>query len=561
MNTAGAAPEGASIGRDPETRVRETVDAHVSRSLAWACLLLGVACCSLLVVNVGQWLAGGELRQEAIPAPSLLLPFCALGSILARRGRLAGAALYGFYLVGCTIPTLAMLINSRSDPMEAREAIDITIWLWPFCITATVLTLDRALSHWTALLGAAQYAGIHALALSVQGEPSLGSVREIELVDGVIRVAALLVIGVVAGQANHSARATIVALVEEEERTRVALLARVRAEERGRAASAFLARMSHELKTPLNVILGSAQFLQLRGHLEGAGREQIEAVLLSGRHLLSLVEDLLDQGRISSGGELVIRPQRVELDLLASELEQMLREQADRRGLALRIEREPAAPALMHVDPQRLRQILLNLLVNALKFTEQGEVTLRIRAISRPDEVVFEVRDSGHGIPAQALERIFEPFAQLDPSTDGTGLGLSIARALARAMGGELEVESTIGSGSCFRLTLPAGAAPGPLAEARGPARSPLERGGSAPAELELVRIPEAVRTRLRQWAERGNMSKLRQAALEVAAEDPALAPLCKALCACADDFDDARALQLLEGSTAARPSSGSTGP
>jgi signal transduction histidine kinase len=314
----------------------------------------------------------------------------------------------------------------------------------------------------------------------------------------------------------------------------------MRAEERGRAASAFLARMSHELKTPLNVILGNAQLLQRRESLEGAPKAQVEAILLSGQHLASLVEDLLEQGRISAGGSPAIRPQRVELDLLLTELEHMLRERADERGLALRIEREPSAPALLHVDPRRLRQILLNLLVNALKFTEAGEVSLRARAASRPGDVVFEVRDSGYGIAAEALEQIFEPFSQLGPSEDGAsgaGLGLSIARALARAMGGELAVESAPGEGSCFRLTLPVG-------EVRGP-----------PAvELDAVHIPEAVRTRLRHWAERGNMSKLRQAAQEAEAEDPSLAPLCKALRACADAFDDARALELLEAAATTEP-------
>src|SRR5262249_39359079 len=153
-------------------------------------------------------------------------------------------------------------------------------------------------------------------------------------------VAALLVIGVVAGQANHLARATIAALVEEEERARAELLARIRAEERGRAASSFLARMSHELKTPLNVILRNAQLLRLPGSLEGARREQVEAIVLGGQHLSSLVEDLLDQGRISSGGSLVIRPRRVELDPLLREIERMLSERAAGRGLVLRIERE-----------------------------------------------------------------------------------------------------------------------------------------------------------------------------------------------------------------------------
>jgi hypothetical protein len=163
---------------------------------------------------------------------------------------------------------------------------------------------------------------------------------------------------------------------------------------------------------------------------------------------------------------------------------------------------------------------------------------------------VLQVRDSGHGIATEDLERIFEPFSQAGPSVDGAsgaGLGLSIARALALAMGGRLEVESTPGAGSCFRLTLPASAAVEPSGDELGPALAPVALASSVAATLEPVRIPAEVRTRLRRWAERGNMSRLRQASLEAAAEDPALTPLCDALCACADAFDDARALALLE--------------
>lgn len=528
------------IGDDPEIRVARALQRRVEQTLALTFLVLAVASCVVLGGNVGLWILGAELRVDTLPVPALLLPFSAGGWLLARRGRLSRAVQHAWFLLGATIPIVALLINLRRDPLEAVQAADITIWLYPFCIVATVLTLDRRLSHWTAVWCAAQYAVIHGLAVAAgQGD--------MQPADGLVRVVALLMVGFAAGHANHLARETIGKLVDEEQRSQEARMAAIRAEERGKAAAEFLARMSHELKTPLHIILGNAELLLARADLGGELRSQIEAARLSGRHLLGLVEALLDQGKLSSGRPLELAPRSVDLDPLLAQLETMLKETAVARGLALRIERDGSAPDRIWADPLRLRQVLLNLLDNALKYTDRGEVGLRVSA-GGPGELRFEVHDTGPGIPAEDQEQLFEPFyrgATATAASSGVGLGLSIVRALVSAMGGRLELQSDPGKGSRFLVTLP-GAEGTPLESA--PKRVAASDEPSSPPDA--IQLPEALRATLLHWAERGNMAELRRAALEAAASDPALEPLCDQLRAAADAFDDDACLRLLHHST-----------
>jgi signal transduction histidine kinase len=515
---------------DSENRVARAIQRRVEQTLALGFLVLAVASCVVLGGNVGLWLLGEELRVDAIPVPAILLPFSAVGWLLARRGGLSRAAQHVWFLLGATVPTIALLVNLQHDPLEAVQAADITIWLYPFCIVATVFTLDRRLSHWTAAWCATQYAVIHGLA----GQD------EIQPADGLIRVVALLLVGFAAGHANQLARETIVKLVDEEQRSSEARMAAIRAEERGKAAAEFLARMSHELKTPLHVILGNAELLLARGDLGDEQRNRIEAAMLSGRHLLGLVEALLDQGKLSSGRTLELSPRLVELDPLLAQIEIMLRQTAVARGLRLRIERDPSAPDRIRADPLRLRQVLLNLLDNGLKYTDSGEVGLLV-TVGEPGELRFEVHDTGPGIPPGEQDRLFEPFYRGATSTNasgGVGLGLSIARALVTAMGGRLDLWSELGKGSRFLITLP-GAEGMALQGPAVPERPPL-------ADPAAVKLPEALRSTFLHWAERGNMAELRRAAIEAAASDPALGPFCDQLRAAADAFDDDACLRLL---------------
>lgn len=231
--------------------------------------------------------------------------------------------------------------------------------------------------------------------------------------------------------------------------------ARERAEEAWRSKSEFLAAISHEMRTPLNSVLGFSELLRL----ELAGNEMAEyanTIYSSGRHLLAMFNDLLDLSKLDAR-RLVLHPEDLDLAQLCGDVWAACSAEARRKGLEGRLFLHPDLPPRIVADPVRLRQILNNLLGNALKFTDQGEVSLAVRMIE--GMLYFEVADTGPGIPAECHERIFERFAQAGHgagrNAEGTGLGLAIARELASEMGGFIQLESTPGQGSRFMLVLP----------------------------------------------------------------------------------------------------------
>jgi len=246
-------------------------------------------------------------------------------------------------------------------------------------------------------------------------------------------------------QAEHAAR------MEAEE-------ARARADEANRAKTEFLAVMSHELRTPLNAIAGYAELLEIgiHGALNDSQREAIARIQRSERHLLGLINDVLNFAKIEAGHvDIDTGPVPVHETLAA--LEALVAPQLRAKYLEYAYKPGPS-DLTMQADPEKVRQILLNLLSNAIKFSEPGGV-IGVSADGEDGVVRLRVRDSGAGIPADKLDRIFEPFVQLRPGRtrthEGTGLGLAISRDLARAMHGEIAVESTVGVGSIFTLTLP----------------------------------------------------------------------------------------------------------
>ncbi|MBI5335081.1 MAG: response regulator [Burkholderiales bacterium] len=287
-------------------------------------------------------------------------------------------------------------------------------------------------------------------------------------------------------------------------------------EQANRYKSEFLANMSHELRTPLNSSLILAKLLadNRNGNLTPDQVRYAESILSANNDLLTLINDILDLAKIESG-HADTQIEAVALETLLARLQDTFAPIAADRGLGFSIDVEPAAPATLVTDPQRLLQILRNLLSNAFKFTEAGEVRLQVRA--QPGQrIAFAVRDTGVGIPPEQQAIIFEPFRQADGSTSrkygGTGLGLSISRELARLLGGDITVHSQQGQGSTFTLDIPVVAEPAagaasstasaahnapaapPAQSVQAPAAAALPEGaGSAPAPAAGVQRPLSV--------------------------------------------------------------------
>jgi len=253
--------------------------------------------------------------------------------------------------------------------------------------------------------------------------------------------------------------------------------AQQQAEHSSAAKSRFLATVSHEIRTPLNGILGLTQLLQ-RGPASGEQQHQLQLVADSARHLRTIIDDILDMARIESG-RLVLTDESFDLATLVEDVVAMHRPLAHDKGLQLQLHMTPELPTSWRGDPARIRQVLDNLLGNAIKFTHQGQVSLRVD--TGPAGLRFTVNDSGSGIAPDALQRVFEPFEQADnaPSraAGGSGLGLAIARQLARAMGGDVGCTDSSSAGSTFVFDL--GARPQPS--------GPQREQGSGPAQVLVV--------------------------------------------------------------------------
>ncbi|HEU4324337.1 MAG TPA: GAF domain-containing protein [Roseiflexaceae bacterium] len=265
--------------------------------------------------------------------------------------------------------------------------------------------------------------------------------------------------------------------------------ARNAAEAANVAKSTFLANMSHELRTPLNAVLGFAQVLERDPDLSARNREHLGIISRSGEHLLGLINDVLEMSKIEAG-RVTFNPAPFDLRRLLQGVEEMFRLRAEARGLWLRVAIDPAVPRCVVSDENKLRQILINLLGNAVKFTHAGGIAMRVAPdpSGAPDQLLFEVADTGEGIPPEQLPNLFQAFVQTSSGVraqEGTGLGLAISRQFARLMAGDIRVESRLGVGSTFQVDLPV-----QPADIDSPAYTPARRVlGLAPEHQSQPRI------------------------------------------------------------------------
>ncbi|HEX7448389.1 MAG TPA: ATP-binding protein [Pirellulales bacterium] len=420
-------------------------------------LALGALTCPAIILAAGVFLVGIPFLQRATGNPTLA------GNALALLGTV-------------TYTGLALFTGGHSSPAA--------LWFVSVPVMAVLLTGSRWGVFWT-VLTAIIIAGLYLI-----GE--LGQPFRVELSEPGLRM--LQCLGLI-GLLFCVAALTLVFRSVEEQHQRALERALQLATAADRAKSEFLANMSHEIRTPMTAILGFTELL-LDGGAAGpalgdeTSREALDTIHRNGQHLIGIINDILDLSKIESG-KLEIERVWASPRQIVGEVVDLMRVRADGKGLRIDTSVDGVLPEAVETDPTRLRQVLINLLGNAIKFTETGAVrlTTRWRPEQNGGELRFEVVDTGIGMSDEQIGRLFQPFSQADTSTTrrfgGTGLGLSISKRLTEMMGGSIEVRSKLGEGSTFSVRLPVASnchAHGPSSIASFPAMVPCPSSAVAPA-------------------------------------------------------------------------------
>ncbi|MEM9452762.1 MAG: HAMP domain-containing sensor histidine kinase [Myxococcota bacterium] len=504
---------------------------------------------------MGLGLVGAQVLAFIFDEPTWQLPPVALRFVLvvtlpsilafwlATRARVLKPGCINLFLLWfASAQGMIGLLNLVFDPTELAATYNGSLGMYSMAmISLTALMLNPRLSLGIGGWCAVQHVGLFPLArpwLTELTGPQAVTVAITSWGETLRQGIMLCGLGGLVALFGVMMREVTARLIEQERRRESAERDNIRREAReallqanSAAKSEFVATMSHELRTPMNAILGYAQHLQAAPELSDQSREGVRTILSSSRHLLELVSEALDTAAIESG-KMNLSMGPVDPRAVVQAAQTLLGPQATDKGLILSASVDPDVPSQIISDQKRLRQVLTNLVGNAIKFTEHGSVRVHLRA-PPPGPLQILVEDTGVGIPADRLDTIFERFERVASSDQqGSGLGLAITRQIVEAMGGTVALKSTLGEGTRVEVCLPSG-------------------GRSPAGTTELTKYPSAAdATALRESALLGDMQEVARHARALASRAPQLAPFAARVCSLAEDFEDEMILDLLDRCT-----------